>query len=137
MNVRPPAACRLTLLALLTCGTLALSGCSSKRPAPAPQPNAAQPAEQAHAEQEARRLTQCQKELEALQSLNPAQYKTLRQAFDRLMSGAAQYSGLRPQVNSQTQDTVDALYRYRVNRLCANITQATLTSLADRGETAE
>ncbi|WP_249921455.1 hypothetical protein [Serratia plymuthica] len=53
------------------------------------------------------------------------------------MSGAAQYGGLRSQVNAQTQETVDALYRYKVNRLFADITQATLTSLATRGETPE
>ncbi|TXE66635.1 hypothetical protein [Serratia nematodiphila] len=137
MTTQPSVVSRLTLLTLFTCGTLVLSGCAGKRPSPASQPDASQSAEKAHAEQEAQRLTQCQKELDVLKNLNPAQHTTLRQTFDRLMNGAAQYGGLRPQVNAQTQETVDALYRYKVNRLCADITQATLTSLATRGETPE
>lgn len=83
------------------------------------------------------RLAQCQRELEVLKSLNPEQHTALRQTFNQLMSGAAQYSGLRTQVNAQTQETVDALYRYKVNRLCANIAQATLADLAKRGEVLE
>lgn len=137
MTTQPSVVSRLTLVTLFTCGTLVLGGCAGKRPSPASQPDTAQSTEKNHAEQEARRLTQCQKEIEALQSLNPAQHKTFRQAFDRLMSGAAQYGGLRPQVNTQTQETVDALYRYKVNRLCADISQATLTGLATRGEMPE
>jgi hypothetical protein len=137
MNTSSSATSRIILLTMLSCGTFVLGGCSSKRPVQPPQNDAAQSAEKALVVREAARLTQCQKELEALQNLNPAQHKTLRQAFDRLMSGAAQYGGLRIKINAQTQETVDALYRYKVNRLCADITQALLTGLADRGETLE
>lgn len=137
MTTPPSVITRLTLLSLFTCGTLVLGGCVGKRPSPASPPDAAQSAKKAHAAQDAARLTQCQKELEVLKNLNPAQHKTFSQAFVRLMSGAAQYGGLRPQVNTQTQETVDALYRYKVNRLCADITQATLTGLATRGEMPE
>ncbi|HHQ6723810.1 TPA: hypothetical protein ACSTNG_003624 [Serratia fonticola] len=86
------------------------------------------------AELEAARLQQCQKQLEALQALQPQQFKQYQQAFGRLMNGAAQYSGLRTQVTSVTQDTVDALYRYSVNKLCAQIDQAVLLGLTERGE---
>lgn len=112
-----------------------LSGCGGgKRPAPATKQSAAQETEISQAQKEAERMAQCQKELEALKGINPEQHKTYRQEFDRLMSGAAQYSGLRARVNTDTQETVDALYRYKVNRLCADIGQAALTGLADRGE---
>lgn len=89
------------------------------------------------AERETARLQQCQKELEALRTVQPKQFSVYKQAFDRLMSGAAQYSGLRTRVNADTQDTVDALYRYRVNKLCAQIDQAVLLGLAKRGEVAQ
>ncbi|WP_017891039.1 hypothetical protein [Serratia sp. S4] len=89
------------------------------------------------AEREVARLQQCQKELEALRTLQPKQFSVYKQEFDRLMSGAVQYSGLRTRVNADTQDTVDALYRYRVNKLCAQIDQAVLLGLAERGEVAQ
>ena len=62
------------------------------------------------------------------------QYQRYKQAFDSLMSGASQYANLRARVNGDTQETVDALYRYKVNYLCAGVNQAVLTGLADRGE---
>lgn len=137
----PVSLSRATLLALLACGTLTLSGCTGKRTTSAGlsashnTEHAA--AEKAAADQEVARLTQCQKELDALKGINPEQHQKFLQAFSRLMSGTAQYGNLRTLVNTQTQETVDALYRYKVNRLCADITQATLTGLADRGEALE
>ncbi|WP_273855334.1 hypothetical protein [Serratia liquefaciens] len=84
--------------------------------------------------QETERLVQCQKEVDALKDLHPEQHAAYKKAFDSYMSGAAQYAGLRTQVNSETRETVDALYRYKVNRLCADIGVATLNALAERGE---
>ena len=89
------------------------------------------------AELEAARLLQCQKELEVLRTVQPKQFTDYKQDFDRLMHGAAQYSRLRTGVNTETQDTVDALYRYRVNKLCAQIDQAVLLGLAGSGESAQ
>lgn len=86
------------------------------------------------AELEAQRLQQCQRDLDALSTLKTENYAQSKQAFDRLMSGAAQYANVRTRVNMETQDTVDALYRYRVNLLCAQINQAVLAGLAERGE---
>ncbi|SPZ62970.1 Uncharacterised protein [Serratia quinivorans] len=92
---------------------------------------------QSKAELEAARLLQCQKELEVLRTVQTKQFTDYKQDFDRLMHGAAQYSRLRTGVNTGTQDTVDALYRYRVNKLCAQIDQAVLLGLAERGESAQ
>ncbi|EIM8480862.1 TPA: hypothetical protein ACKQGZ_001026 [Serratia marcescens] len=126
---------RAALLLCLAGAVTLLSGCEGgKRPVSVTKQTVAQDIEKTQAAKEAERMAQCQKELEALKGINPGQHKTYRQEFDRLMSGAAQYAGLRTRVNSETQDTVDALYRYKVSRLCADITQATLTGLADRGE---
>lgn len=54
------------------------------------------------------------------------QQQTFQQEFGRLMRGAAQYASVCTQANSSTQETVDALYRYKVKRLCADISQALL-----------
>jgi hypothetical protein len=83
---------------------------------------------------EAERLQRCSAELEAQKTVNREQYDKQRAEFDRLMSGAAQYATVRGRVDGVTQDTVDAMYRFRVNLLCASINQSVLTNLAERGE---
>lgn len=83
---------------------------------------------------ESEKLKQCQAQLEALKTMSPAQYKRMHISFDYLMNGAAQYTGIRQSTNIDTQDTVDALYRYRANLLCSQIAQALLDSLTSRGE---
>lgn len=83
---------------------------------------------------ESEKLQQCQSQLEALKVMSPAQYTRMRNSFDYLMNGAAQYANLRQKINADTQDTVDALYRYRANLLCAQIAQTLLDGLTRRGE---
>lgn len=83
---------------------------------------------------ESEKLQQCQSQLEALKVMSPAQYTHMRNSFDYLMNGAAQYANLRQKINTDTQDTVDALYRYRANLLCAQIAQKLLDGLTRRGE---
>lgn len=77
------------------------------------------------------RLQLCHKQLSALHNIDAKQFQNYKQAFDSLMNGASQYAGLRTRVNSDTQDTMDALYRYKVNYLCAGIDNAVLTGLAE------
>lgn len=79
-------------------------------------------------------LQQCQDLLGVLHNINVKDFQQYKQAFDSLMSGASQYAGVRTKVNGNTQETVDALYRYKANYLCAGVNQAVLTSLAERGE---
>lgn len=126
---------RRSVLLCLLGGSLLLSGCqATKRPAVAIQPASESTPEQSLTAREAEELALCQKELEALKPVDARQYQAFQQEFSRLMSGAAQYANVRTQANSGTQETVDALYRYKVRRLCANISQALLTGLADMGE---
>lgn len=80
------------------------------------------------------KLQQCQSQLEALKVMAPVKYSQMHKSFDYLMNGAAQYSNIRQKINADTQDTVDALYRYRANLLCAEISQALLDGLTRRGE---
>lgn len=106
------------LLLLFTASVSLLSGCEgSKRPASVTQSQLSSEEEKKPAQNETERMAQCQKELEALKAINPEQHTALHQEFDRLMSGAASYANVRTRVNSDTQDTVDALYRYKINLL--------------------
>lgn len=86
------------------------------------------------AQKEAERLQQCLAQLGALRNINAKQHQQYQQAFDKLMSGASQYASLRIKVNGDIQETVDALYRYKVNYLCAAVNQVVLVGLAERGE---
>ncbi|WP_413508026.1 hypothetical protein [Serratia proteamaculans] len=85
---------------------------------------------ESQAQQEARRLQQCQQELTVLSTLQTKDYAATKQTFDHLMGKAAQYASLRNKVNGETQGTVDALYHYKVSLLCAEINQAVLLHLA-------
>ncbi|CAI1948114.1 hypothetical protein [Serratia quinivorans] len=113
--------------------TLLLSGCKAPTRPPAPGGTSASTSAESLLGQEVQRLRQCQQQLKALRTLQDARYPATQGAFDRLMRGAAQYASLRTSVNESTQDTVDALYRYRVNLLCAQINQAVLNRLAEQG----
>ncbi|MFV8808845.1 hypothetical protein ACNSPD_02005 [Yersinia enterocolitica] len=82
---------------------------------------------------EANRLGLCQRQLEALQKIDAAKYGVYQQRFDTLMNSAAEYAGVRTNVNVDSQDTLDALYHYRVNLFCSEINQVLLTGLAELG----
>ncbi|VEA61136.1 Uncharacterised protein [Serratia plymuthica] len=126
---------RHSALLCLLGGSLLLSGCEAPKHRVATAQMAAGPTpEQSLAAREAEQLAQCQKELEALKPVDAKRHQAFQQEFSRLMSGAAQYARVRPQAGSGTQETVDALYRYKIKRLCADISQALLTGLADMGE---
>lgn len=79
------------------------------------------------------RMQRCHGELQALQKVDGKRYSERKMEFDRLMSGAALYAGIRGAVQSRTQDAVDALYRYKTDKLCADIGQDVLNGLARTG----
>ncbi|WP_419246378.1 hypothetical protein [Serratia sp. NFX21] len=119
-------------LALLL-GSLLLSGCqSSKKTVTTATASPAMKNEKA--ERDASELNQCQKNLNVLSRLQTTSYPSLKKDFDNLMLGASQYAGVRFQVNDQSQETIDALYRYRVSYLCSEIQQAALEVLVTRAE---
>lgn len=92
------------------------------------------PVAEAEADRETLRLQQCHQTLDALRTIQPAHYN---QTFEHLMKGAAHYASLRAHINSEAQETIDALYRYRVNKLCAQIDQAILLGLVQQGESVQ
>lgn len=132
---------------MLSGGIVLISGCMSKHPPQKPGESKAPDTSTKNLSMgnsaksisdstnwETERLKSCQKELNILQGVSPEKYTVYKRTFDGLMSGAAQYAGLRKAVNPNIQETVDALYRYKVNRLCAEVSQVALEALAERGE---
>ncbi|WP_075182451.1 hypothetical protein [Pantoea sp. 1.19] len=78
-------------------------------------------------------LQLCKAQLDAIKQVAPEQFGPLQKSFAGLMRNAAQYKQLRTGVTNGTQETVDALYLYRVNLLCADINQTLLLGLSKKG----
>lgn len=95
-------------------------------PAPAPKP-APEPKKE-------NRIGLCQSELASLKKVNEKAYAARKAYFDSLVSNASVYSSVRGEVNSQTKDTLDALYKYKTNQVCAQIERDVLDALIRRGE---
>ncbi|HEI8868122.1 hypothetical protein [Serratia sp. AKBS12] len=131
-----PLSVRASVVCLVLLASVACQNAKTSKPVPPSAENRQQqPSEDALRKQrEAERLQLCQQELGALRAIDQQQHQQLKQGFDHLMSGASLYAGVRTKVNGDTQEMVDALYRYKVNRLCAQVDQAVLAGLADRAE---
>lgn len=120
----------------LLLGSVLLAGCqkqNSMEVLPVIQPIADTTAVKADNREEAR-LKMCQQELDVLKSLPGKSHEIYKSHFNRMMGSAAQYSGLRGKVSEDTQDTLDALYRYHASLLCQEIHHKVITGLAARGE---
>lgn len=122
---------RAFLLMSFTGTLLALNGCSDAAVVRDAIPTTTVRLENNNAAQKMKKLTQCEKELEALKKIAPPLYKMHQQVFNHLMNSVAQYGALRQSVNAQTQITIDALYNYKVDLLCNAIAQATLMALVN------
>ena len=79
-------------------------------------------------------VTSCQRELVALSQLNTSLYTQKKQRFDELLARATVYTGVRNDIGSQTKDTLDALYKYKTQKLCSEIEHAVRQSLLSTGE---
>ncbi|EAS0547997.1 hypothetical protein EX404_25105 [Salmonella enterica] len=76
------------------------------------------------------KMERCRRELEALKKIDLSVYNKRKLEFDKLISGAALYSGVRKDVGDYTQSAVDALYRFRSDKLCADISIDVLNNLS-------
>ena len=76
------------------------------------------------------KMERCRRELDALKKIDSAIYNKRKVAFDKLVSGASLYSGIRDDVGNYTQSAVDALYRFRADKLCADISNDVLSVLS-------
>ncbi|EJH1485125.1 hypothetical protein NCS89_004909 [Escherichia coli] len=75
------------------------------------------------------KMERCRRELEALKRIDSAVYNKRKAEFDKLVSGASLYNGVRSDVGNYTQNAVDALYRFRSDKLCADIASDVLAGL--------
>jgi hypothetical protein len=78
--------------------------------------------------------TACQRELLALSKVSQSAYSQKKAAFDALLSSASVYTSVRGDIGSQTRETMDALYKYKTQKLCSDIEQSVRQSLISRGE---
>ncbi|EFI6096095.1 hypothetical protein HUI25_005098 [Escherichia coli] len=76
------------------------------------------------------KMERCRRELEALKRIDSAVYNKRKAEFDKLVSGASLYNGVRSDVGNYTQSAVDALYRFRSDKLCADISKDILDELS-------
>ncbi|MGJ3284947.1 hypothetical protein [Klebsiella michiganensis] len=75
-------------------------------------------------------MVQCEKELRALESINPIKHVELKSRFERVMLGASGYTNVRSSVNPETRNAIDALYKFQAVKLCSEVRAEMLTSLA-------
>ncbi|HCU6887476.1 TPA: hypothetical protein OU321_004594 [Escherichia coli] len=75
------------------------------------------------------KMERCRRELEALKRIDSAVYNKRKAEFDKLVSGASLYNGVRNDVGNYTQNAVDSLYRFRSDKLCADIASDVLAGL--------
>lgn len=103
--------------------------------APTASPSSASAAEPAVSSSAERgRIGLCQSELASLQKINPAVYAAKKASFDNLVRNASVYTSVRSDINAQTKDTLDALYKYKTNQMCGEIQRAVMEGLIRRGE---
>lgn len=134
------------MLPLVTACVFLITGCPGKPPEPvrslvtSPGPNVQteSPALQIPAEMSGKEVDSrpgvCRKELDILKRLDNARYVSRKAVFDKLMSGARLYGDVRGDLQSGTRSTVDALFSYKLEKLCADISQDVLNSLSRIGE---
>ncbi|WP_105463705.1 hypothetical protein [Escherichia coli] len=116
-------------LVLLT-GIL-LGGCESRSDKPLQQMTGITPVSSSGDRlDDVEKMERCRRELEALKKIDSAVYNKRKAEFDRLVSGASLYNGVRSDVGNYTQSAVDALYRFRSDKLCADIASDVLKGLA-------
>lgn len=126
----------------LIIGVMALTGCQQPINSGSSEPAVVEPQPQPPAEPEmtevqqskANYVMQCQRELEALKTVNMRVYEQKKASFDNLVNNAAMYRSLREQVNGDTRTTLDALYEYKANQICADIRQTVMQNLIRQGE---
>ena len=75
-------------------------------------------------------MVQCEKELNALGTVNQLRYAELKARFERVMHGASGYTTVRNSVNPETRHAIDALYKFQAVKLCSEIRGEMLNSLA-------
>ncbi|WP_336798302.1 hypothetical protein [Erwinia aphidicola] len=125
----------ISVALMLLIGGFTLTGCQNntkKRPPP-PAAQLSGTGTSADAS-EPNKITLCQRELASLKQLNPKAYTVYQASFNGLVNNAGVYGAVRGDVNVATRETIDALYKYKTNLLCAEIEREVLQGLIRTGE---
>lgn len=120
----------------LLLGGFTLTGCQNnikKRPLPPAAQLSGTGSSSADAS-EPNKITLCQRELASLKQVNPRAYAVKQASFNGLVNNAGVYGAVRGDVNVATRETIDALYKYKTNLLCAEIEREVLQGLIRTGE---
>lgn len=80
-------------------------------------------------------ILQCQKNLESIKVIDKKEYALYLSRFNELMMGVKKYLAVRGVIKSTDQGTVDAMYKYKTDKVCSEISSATLSALLKQGET--
>lgn len=76
------------------------------------------------------KMERCRRELDVLKKIDNVVYTKRKIEFDKLISGASLYTGVRNEIGNYTQNAVDALYLFKADKLCADISNDVLNGLA-------
>lgn len=122
---------QISLVFLVLLAGILLSGCESKTTVrPLQQTTGIKPVNSSGDRlDDVEKMERCRRELEALKRIDSAVYSKRKAEFDKLVSGASLYNGVRSEVGNYTQSAVDALYRFRSDKLCADIASDVLLGL--------
>ncbi|WP_248424039.1 hypothetical protein [Escherichia coli] len=122
---------QISLIFLVLLAGILLSGCESKTTVrPLQQTTGIKPVSSSGDRlDDVEKMERCRRELEALKRIDSAVYSKRKAEFDKLVSGAQLYNGVRSEVGNYTQSAVDALYRFRSDKLCADIASDVLLGL--------
>lgn len=83
---------------------------------------------------EVRSMAQCDKALASLRAINPASYQKKKAYFDSLVSSVSRYGDIRNAVSDSTRETVDALYKFKAGKVCADIENEVMNGLVSKAE---
>ncbi|TFZ48450.1 hypothetical protein E5C26_23485 [Serratia proteamaculans] len=80
------------------------------------------------------RITLCQQRVNSLKNINPQSYQKRMAYFNGLLSNASGYAGIRSNVDESTRKAIDALYKYKTEKFCADVEYELMSSLSSRVE---
>ncbi|WP_152998385.1 hypothetical protein [Pantoea stewartii] len=85
-------------------------------------------------ENEDTKMNRCENQLKALKVVSSDDYKKQLKNFTHVMMMASQYGQVRAHTDPDTAAAVDALYQYRMSKMCAEISWHLLSALTEKGE---
>lgn len=123
---------RSVLVCLIFLFSLLLGGCDKKQGVKtlAQKPEVVPVSISGDRMNDVEKMERCRRELDALKKIDLSVYNRRKQEFDKLLSGAVIYNGVRGDVGNYTQRAVDAFYLFRTDKLCSDISKDVLDSLS-------